>query len=73
MPIDQEWYLPILVWVVPAGFLAALIFTLWTGKLYARGPICFRDKQPDAYWSGVAFLVVCLAITVYMAVSTHHP
>jgi hypothetical protein len=65
--VAQEWYLSFLVWVPSLGFVAFLVFTLWTGKLYARGPIYLRDKHPVEYWSGVGFLVFMVAVVLALA------
>ena len=63
---DREWYLPFIGAIVPIGFLGFLAFTLWSGKLYARGAICTRAENPSVYWTGVAFIVICLVVTVYL-------
>jgi hypothetical protein len=65
----REWYLPILVAVPPIAFLAALGFTLWSGKLYVRGPIYTRAEAPSVYWTGTGFIAICAAVTIYIWVS----
>jgi len=64
---DQEWYLSFLIWVPASAFFGALVFTLWTGRLYARGPIHSRDTEPSTYWVGVGFIAVCMAVTISFA------
>jgi len=63
---DREWYLPFIGAIVPIGFLGFLVVTLWSGKLYARGSILTRTENPSAYWTGAAFIVICLAVTAYL-------
>ena len=71
--MDHDWYLHILVWAPSAAFLGGLIFTLWTGRLYGRGPIFSRSEQPRNYWAGVTFLVVCLTVATYGAATGFTP
>ena len=65
--MDREGYLPILAWLPAIAFLSGLVFTLWPGNLHARAAVLSRDEKPQTYWMGVAFMVVCLAITIYGA------
>jgi hypothetical protein len=63
--VDSDWYLSFLVWMPTLGFLGFLIFTLWTGKLYVRGPVFTRNERPSGYWFGVGVIAVFLAISIY--------
>lgn len=70
MAIDHDWYLRFLVWGPTTAFLGGLIFTLWTGRLFARGPVFTRHEHSKSYWTGVMFLVLGLIITTYLAATS---
>ncbi len=65
--VDHEWYLPILIWIPAVALLGGLIFTLRSGKLYARGTAITRQDDPATYWIGAAFLVVFSLFAIYLA------
>lgn len=67
--MGHDWYLPILIWFLAIAFIGFLVFTLWTGKFYARGPVYGRRERPSEYWTGVVFLALASSLLTYVAIT----
>ena len=67
--IDPPWFGP---WLEAAAILVmvgGLVYALVSGKVYARGPIIERSKNPSLYWFCVGFFVLAILLpAIYIAV-----
>lgn len=68
--IDTDWpvrLLPILFWIPAAAFCTVIVYSLWTGAIYAVEDPIRRSKAPRTYWTAIAFFALCAVATIWMA------
>lgn len=71
IPVDHEWFLPLIPVVIACAFTAVLVYALQNGEVYLRGKILRRDENPRGFWWFIGlWVVVGILPAVLMAITS---